>query len=218
MKKSAHSLATSTVLLVVVALVLPGVGPTPAYADARPDFEGVVSSCELFVEDYAVVSMGYRGVSASNMRTTLRTREGDDVVGVSLWVAFNEETFVKTSDPGGDSSGLKRERRDAQEAFPARSLGGGGWLADFAQAWNNYGENGATRVVKTFAYYVDLRTAGGLERLWLKGPGRDFTLDDVSPTIWNYSDPVATGGYASGRYLWRDGGSPLFSSRVTCAR
>lgn len=215
--RSARFFALST-LLATTLPPLSAWAQTQPSAPLRPDVEDVARFCELFVDDFALVSSGYRGTSSLELQASLRTRPGDDVAGVGLYARFHEDAYTKTFDASGNVVSETRTERDAAEALPARREPDGRWKATFLLEFDNYGQTGAQRALEAFAFFVDLREGALIKRLWVKAGTRDFDASDFAPSRWFYSQPVFLGGYSTARYLWRDGGSPVFATREACAR
>jgi hypothetical protein len=186
-----------------------------AQASREPDLQAAANFCELYTDDFALVQTGYRGSGHHEMLTHLVTRPHDSVVGVGLMTSFHEKTTKNVYDDNGVVIGITNAERDAVEFTPA-VLKEGRWEVVFQTSWNQFGNDVGERTLRNFAYFVDLQVGSQLQRLWLKAGSRDFTLDDISKDRFFYSPSEFLGGYSSGEYLWRDSGSPLFSSRLQC--
>jgi hypothetical protein len=213
MKTVACSLVSVCFSFVATVALADGVQTTTS-----PDLEADARYCEVFVDDFALVSTGYRGTGSLDFRASLQTRPGDDVVGAGGFVSFHEQAYQKTFDASGQVVSETQTQREASEPLPGGIQLDGRWSVAFTLEFDNYGREGAKRDVKGFAFYVDIREGSRIKRLWVKAGQRDFGAADFDADQWFYSNSVFLGGYSSAKYLWRDGGSPLFTSRVACAR
>lgn len=185
--------------------------------DFRPDLNADATHCELVVDDFALVNSGTRGSYTTERVATLRLRAGDDVRGAGVFVAYEETLVKRTANPDGTIASETTTRTRAESSLPAR-LEGGLAEARFTTNWDAYGMEIGDRRIERFAYWVDLVQDGVKKRLWLKDGASDFTPAAYDADRYFYSNSVFLGGYSSGRYLWRDSGSPLFAARADCAR
>jgi hypothetical protein len=167
-----------------------------ALAQTRPDIEADANHCELYVDDFAVVQMPGRSTHHLPLVATLKTRPQDVVVGVGVFMS-TVQAFIA-------------------QLVPATIAGDDRWKVTFDPGLDAP-LGGEEEKGVSFAYFVDLRDGALFKRLWLRAGHRNFTLADFDSARWLFSDPVRLNGEDEFRYLWRDGGSPLFAARTSCA-
>jgi hypothetical protein len=202
-------------ILVFNALGWSLVGPA-ALAGVRPDIEADALDCELYVDDFALVTGGQEGALRTSLVVNLRNRARDAVDAVGFFAVYRERRIERTFSQGRLVDQAIVEAGFA-ESTAALNTSEDAWRVEFPWRWEESALVQGERQIQSFAFHVDLRDGAVRKRLWLKGPGRDFASEDFDPALFPYSGPVKVSEGAMSRYLWQDGGSPLFTSRQRCA-
>jgi hypothetical protein len=187
-----------------------------AQADQNKD----VNDCEIYVDDFSVVSAGSYGSGIENIVANLVMRSdlNAQVVAVAGFFNFSGKytTFSKAPD-GTEKSEVVTTLNEQSFQSGERTIDGQNLRVVFPISWTNAGFDMATRSVSNFTYKVTVRDPSDqVTHFWLKNAGRDFSSDDISKDKYYYSQGVYLGGYSTARYLWRDSGSPLFANRARC--
>jgi hypothetical protein len=170
-----------------------------------------VSDCEFYVDDFAVVATGAYGSGNHELRANLKVRSDLSEKVISAGAIFLASgTYTKEGQTWS-------EPVTSLNATAERTMSGKFLQVDFLRDWDTYGQDIGDRSISAFTYYVTIReTNGEATTYWLKKNGSDFSNADIAPENWYYSEGIFLGGYSTARYLWRDGGSPLFANRTSC--
>lgn len=186
-------------------------GQEPGY---KPDVEATAHHCELFVDNFSLYSMSYRGARASSIDFEIVTRPEDEVINVGGLAWVQENSYVRVNDERETFDGEKLIGFVYSRLFENRGYDGRAWL-QLKVDWDQFGNNGGTRDLKRVNLFVDIRQDGQIKRLWLNENGSEFTRANYDQQSWPYSAGVPL-GYGYKTYLFQDSGSPLFHARNSC--
>jgi hypothetical protein len=171
--------------------------------------------CEVYVDDFLTRTTSIYGSNSDELVANLRV--GANVVGAGGYFFYHEDSKVfGPRNAAGIRPVASTLSVNRGEFVKAERANDGRYAVAFRTKWNEFDNAEGKRVVRNFAYFIDVQSGGETTRKWLKNGNTDFTLDDLSKTKYNYSTSVFLGGYSSGSYLWRDSGSPIFAKRNAC--
>ncbi len=199
----------------ILALVLSSCPASFALASVERD----VSDCEVYVDDFSKVGSGHYGSGESDLVANLVVRSDlrSQVVEAGAYFHASGKYYVVSLGNDATVPGVSTIVDNEDFMVPGeRSSDGKVMRVAFRSSWNHYDNNIGERTVKDFAYYVTVRTGDTETRYWLKDHSFNFSGEAISESRYFYSESIFLGGYSSGRYLWRDSGSPLFWNRSQC--